>query len=418
MAEPRKNVNRIDGLDPGKWMTSPFKETDEGFFQGRAIVTSVGVFTYRNADGSTSRELRLPEEVFHIESLNSMKGKPVANDHPRERITADNAKVYQVGSLGSNPSDWIDSYAAISGDAMSERGRPASGSDGFHLAIDMTITDAGTIADVKAGKTALSMGYTCDIEPAQPGATWCGMSYDGIQRSIRYNHCAIVDVARAGDAARIRMDSADAIQIINPGMSPKPNQEGNSMKKIRLDSGVEYEGDEGLINVYLETKKRADAAEANLANAEKTSKDALSKMEGERDSHKDRADKLDAKVKELEAKALDPKRLDEAVKARVDLMDSAIRAGVEVKDGMSDAEVQKAIISKVYPEAKLDGRDEAYIKGRFDSAVEELRKDSDDSSRLVISDGVPAGDRNDSASAYKRMLEFQKAQSRGQKTEG
>jgi hypothetical protein len=397
-------------------MTAPFKDTDEGFLQGRAIVTSVGVFTYRNADGTTSRELRLPEEVFNKDSLASMKGKPVANDHPKERITAENAKVYQVGSLGSNPSDWVDSYAALHGEAIPERGM--SGSDGFHLSIDMTITDKDAIADVKAGKTALSMGYTCDIEPAQPGATWCGMSYDGIQRKIRYNHCAIVDVARAGDAARIRMDSADAIQILNTGVSPKPNQEGNSMKKYRMDNGIEYEGDEGLIQAYLDAKSRADSAETKLAGAEKTGKDALSKMEGERDSHKDRADKLEAEVKEFKANALDSKRLDEAVKARVELMDAAIRAGVEVKDGVSDAELRKSIIAKVYPEAKMDGRDDAYIQGRFDSALEELRKDADDTSRPVISDSVPAGDRNDSTAAYKRMIEFQKAQSRGQKAEG
>ncbi len=43
---------------------------------------------------------------------------------------------------------------------------------------------------------------------------------------------------------------------------------------------------------------------------------------------------------------------------------------------MSDSEVQKAIITTVYPEAKLDGRDEAYIKGRFDSAMEDLRKNT------------------------------------------
>lgn len=410
MEPTKKTVNRIDGLDPGKWMTTPFKETDEGFFQGRAIVTSVGVFSYKNTDGSVTQELRLPEEVFSYESLNSMKGKPIVNDHPSERVTPDNSGKYQVGNIGTDPSSYIDGYGAVNNTAIVERGSQYS--DGFHVAVTLTITDADTIADVKAGKTALSMGYTCDIEVAPAGAVWCGMSYDSIQRNIRYNHVAIVDKARAGDAARIRMDGG-AVQINNTGEGPKPNQEGNSMKKIRLDSGVEYEGDEGLIQAYLDTKKRADAAEASLASAEKANKDTLSKMEGERDSHKDRADKLETENKDLKAKALDPKRLDEAVKARVELMDAAIRAGVETKDGMTEAEIQKAVITAVYPEAKLDGRDEAYIKGRFDSALEELRKDADDSSRPVISDSIPAGDRTDSFAAYKRMVEFQVSNSRG-----
>jgi hypothetical protein len=121
-------------------------------------------------------------------------------------------KVYQVGSLGNNPSDWINSYAALNSEgAEGERG--GSGTDGFHVAIDLVINDATAVMDVEVGKCSLSMGYECELEPAPPGATWCGIAYDGIQRKIRYNHCAIVDRARAGDAARIRMDSADAVQI-------------------------------------------------------------------------------------------------------------------------------------------------------------------------------------------------------------
>jgi uncharacterized protein len=404
----KKTVKRLDTIDFARWMSVPFTRTTDGFLTGRAIVTSIGVFTYRNKDGSVSRELRLPEEVFDRDSLDTMKLKPVTLDHPDEKVTPGNVEELQVGSLGSDPTttaqecDW------------SGRSTPREKlTDGLHVAIDMTINRADAIDQVLNGKRALSMGYECDLEMAEPGATWCGMSYDGIQRKIRYNHCAIVDVARAGDAAKIRMDSADAV-LIN-----QPIQEGNSMKKIRLDSGVEYEGDEGLINAYLDTKKRADAAESKLADSEKAGKTALSTMEAERDSHKDRADKLDAELKNLKDKALDPKRLDEAVKARVDLLDAAIRAGVEVKDGMSDNEVQKAIITTVYPEAKLDGRDEAYIKGRFDSAMEELRKDSDGEGRQVVSDGVPtSGGREDSMTAYQRMVEFNKKRSRGDAKEG
>jgi hypothetical protein len=84
MAEPRK-VKRYDSLAPVRWMTTPFARTAEGFLSGHAIVTSIGVFTYRNADGSTSRELRLPEEVFDSESLASMKLKPVSMTIPPEK---------------------------------------------------------------------------------------------------------------------------------------------------------------------------------------------------------------------------------------------------------------------------------------------------------------------------------------------
>jgi hypothetical protein len=180
-------VKRYDSLDPGRWMATPFTRTTEGFLTGRVIVTNIGVFAYRNADGSVSHELRLPEEVFNSESLDSMKLKPVTNDHPSEKVTPANIKELAVGSLGSNPTSTVqertwDGYTP-----------PEKLTDGLHVAIDMTINQADAIEDVLNGKRSLSMGYECEIEKAGEGATWLGMAYDTIQRKIRYNHCAIVD---------------------------------------------------------------------------------------------------------------------------------------------------------------------------------------------------------------------------------
>ena len=421
MGTELKKVNRIDSIDPGKWMTTPFKETDEGFLTGRAIVTSVGVFSYRNADGSVTKELRLPKEVFNKDSLDSMKGKPVSNDHPEERITAANAKVYQVGNLGSNPSEWVDGWAALNDEAIPSRGNVYS--DGFHIAIDLTITDADAIADVKAGKTALSCGYTCDYEPAEAGATWCGIAYDGIQRNIRYNHCAIVDVARAGDAARIRMDSSDAVQIYQSGVNQKTNSEDKSMgmKSIRLD-GVEYQGEEGLINAYQAQKKRGDDAESALEKVEedleKLSKE-ISKLQGELDDKKDRSDKLEAEMKDLKEKSTDPKRLDEAVNAKLVLIDAAARAGVEIKADMADIDIKKAVITAVYPNVKFDGKDEIYINARFDAALEDIETLADGQSREVLSDSLPTAgkeDRKDSGDSRQKMINRMLARSRGDRS--
>jgi len=420
MAELKK-VNRIDSLDPGKWMTTPFTKTGEGFLTGRAIVTSVGVFTYLNADGTVSRELRPPEEVFARQSLDSMKLKPMANDHPKEKITAENAKVYQVGSLGNNPSDWIDSYGVR---FPEEQDRGSSGSDGFHVAIDLTINDKATVADVEAGKVALSMGYECDFEPATPGATWCGIAYDGIQRNIRYNHCAVVDRARAGDAARIRMDSADAVQILEQsGSSPKTNPEVGkmAMKKINLD-GVEYEGEERLVVGYQEHKSRADKAEAELKQLKADQGKAISTLEGERDAFKDRADKAEKELKEAKDAAADPKKINEAVNARMKLLDAAARANVEVKADQTDIDIKKAVIATIYPNVKFDGKDEVYINARFDAVVEDLDALEDGESRKVVSDGLPAisnsSSRNDSVAKRQGMIDRMAARSRGEKVGG
>jgi hypothetical protein len=410
-----RQVQRIDSVDPGKWMTTAFTKTPEGFLAGRAIVTSVGIFTYRNADGSVTKELRLPTEVFHPDSLASMKGKPLCNEHPADMVNADNAKLLQIGNLGSNPSNWVDQYADFEGNTQ----RGSQYTDGFHVAIDMTVTDGAAIADVESGKQSLSMGYTCEFEEAEPGATWCGMAYDGIQRKIRYNHCAIVDAARAGDAARIRMDSANgnanAFQITNIRNSPE-NHEEDLMKKITID-GVEYQGDETLCVKYAEERKRANAAEAGLTAA-KTDKDAtFSKLEAERDVLKDRADKAEAALKMAKDNALDEKRIDEAVNAKIVLLDAASRASVEIKDGMSAMDIKKAVVMAISPGVKLDGKDDVYITVRFDMAVEDLNNRVDAAARQAgggMLPQAPAQERTDSASAYQRMVAGMKARSRSQ----
>jgi hypothetical protein len=407
MGEPKK-VTRLDSFDPGRWMTTAFTRTAEGFLTGRAIVTSVGVFTYKNADGTETRELRLPEEVFASASLETMKLKPVVNDHPKEKVTDENVQKYQVGSLGSNPSSTVqernwDGYTPTE-----------KLTDGFHVAIDMSITKKDAIEDILNGKRSLSMGYECEVEIAEPGSVWCGVAYDCIQRNIRYNHVAIVDAARAGDAARIRMDSADAVLINQP-----KNQEGNSMKKFTLD-GVEYEADEGLINAYKAEKTRADAADKALETAKADHAKTLSTVTAERDTAIDRADKAEKELKEARDSASDTKKLDEAVNAKLMLMDAAARAHVEVKADMSDTDIRKAVISAVFPSAKLDGKDEVYIAARFDAAVEDLdnRADSDNREAGGSLPAAESKDRNDSAAAHQRMINRMLARSRGEKEEG
>ena len=79
-------------MDAINYATSPAEKTPEGFLIARAPVTSVGVFAYRNADGTPRYELRLPEEVFSEESLNSLKMKPLTLLHPDQAVTPDNVE--------------------------------------------------------------------------------------------------------------------------------------------------------------------------------------------------------------------------------------------------------------------------------------------------------------------------------------
>ena len=405
------SVNRFDNIDNSQWMTIPFERTNEGFLRGRAIVTSIGVFTYKRKDGTVQRELRLPEEVFAYDTLNSMKLKPVTLNHPNELVTSENADRLQVGSLGDNPTSttqWHDEpWDKVT--------------DGINCAIDMVITNKDAIDAVLNGKQALSMGYTCDLEAAQPGAAWCGIEYDFIQRNIRYNHCAIVDEARAGDNAKIelRADSEDA--VLEDMVFYKKTDGGTQMlKKINLD-GIEYEAEAEVIKALqradekakkaeedaCEQKKAMDKKVADLEDKEKELEKRISELEAERDSAKDKADSLEKDLEKAKADSADPKRLDEAVKAKMELLHNAEKAKVEVKADMSDMDIKKAIINSAFPNAKFDGKDDVYIQARYVATVEMLEERNDAKNRQVTSDLPPEAhaDEND---ARNRMIERMK----------
>lgn len=408
--ELKKNLKRFDNIDNSQWMTVPFETTTEGFLRGRAIVTSIGVFSYARKDGTIQRELRLPEEVFAEGTLNSMKLKPVTLNHPTEFVTKDNADKLQVGSLGDNPS-WTKEW---------EHRNWTEITDGINCAIDMVITKKDAINAVLNGKNALSMGYTCDLEMAEPGSTWCGVEYDFIQRNIRYNHCAIVDSARAGDNAKIelRVDSEDAVledMVIKSDGGTKME-----LKKINLD-GIEYQAEESVIKTLNAEKTRADKAEkdaceekkvmdkkvADLEDKEKELEKRISELEAERDTAKEKADNAEKELEKVKADSADPKHLDEAVKAKLTLLHNAEKAKVEVKEDMSDLDIKKAIITSQFPKANFDGKDEVYIEARYDSAVEMISEKNDSTTRQFTSD-VPPETHADENDAREKMIKRMK----------
>ena len=405
----KKNLKRFDNIDNSQWMTTPFERTTEGFLKGRAIVTSIGVFTYARKDGTIQRELRLPEEVFSYDTLNSMKLKPVTLNHPTELVTSENADKLQVGSLGDNHS-WTKEWRDRNWEEVT---------DGINCAIDMVVTKKDAIEAVLNGKQALSMGYTCDLEQAQPGATWCGIEYDFIQRNIRYNHCAIVDSARAGDNAKIelRKDSEDAVL---EDMIIKTDGGKSMLKKINLD-GIEYEAEESVIRALQKAdakakkteedacneKKAMDKKVADLEDKEKELEKRISELEAERDSANEKKDAAEAELEKVKADSADPKRLDEAVKAKMELLHNAEKAGVEVKEDMSDMDIKKAIITASFPKANFDGKDDVYIQARYDATIEMLCEKNDGKTRQFTSD-VPPEAHTDENDARNRMIERMK----------
>lgn len=306
-----------------------------GWLRVDGYLTRVGVFMYRNADGTVRRELRLPEEVFKADSLASFQLVPVTNGHPPELLTAKNTKDYAVGTVAENV-----------------------GRDGDNVRASMMVTDADTIANVEAGRRELSCGYTCDMEDS-PGVHPTFGPYDVVQRNIRGNHVAIVDVARAGPEARLRLDAAEMIN------------EGKANMKIVIN-GVEYEVSDQVAQAL--TRERADHAE-QLATVRKDLADA--RADGERNKAKlDAANDALTAEKKARADATDPKLFAERVNARVALLvqaRSVLPADTKL-DGMTDRDIKIAVLGKLVPDTKLDGKVDAYIDARFDMAIEAHEK--------------------------------------------
>jgi hypothetical protein len=177
-------------------LRKPEKMPVTGYLRVDGFAAKVGVQEYYRADEKTGklklvRELRLPEDVFAPQSLAGYEGASFIDTHPRSEdgepvnVTVDNVDKLEVGTV-TGP------------------GRQ----DGDHVAISTMIKKKNAIRKVEQGRTALSVGYAVDLDET-PGVHPLYGRYDAIQRNIVVNHVALVDSARAGESARLRMDEGD-----------------------------------------------------------------------------------------------------------------------------------------------------------------------------------------------------------------
>jgi uncharacterized protein len=360
----RKSVKRFDN---GRMYG--VTKTPEGFLKGTARVTRTGIFMYKNADGSTLRELRHPDDVFDSESLNSLKMLPITNLHPKGKmVTADTAKELSIGFTGENIIP-----------------------DGKYLVAPIAITTKEGVKSVEDGRQELSLGYEVELDDT-PGE-YCGERFDCRQTNIRYNHLAIVDRARAGAEARLNLDGEDAIEVEDSSESNSLHtQTGSSdMPKLRLDNGIEYEVQPEVVAAFRELTAKNDS---NVENTKKV-QSALDSLSGERDGLKDQVTKLKKELDEM------PVKIKNDMKARTSLEEKAAKflsAEVVGKfDSMDDAAIMKAVVLAKFPEAKFDGKGKEYIAARFDTIVEADINDGEDGEDGMASQRAKVLSRKDSS---------------------
>lgn len=366
--------------------------TPEGYLIDNPILTRVGIFEYHNPDGTIRRELRLPEEVFAAESLASYKGKPVILTHEAGLVDVDNVQQEHIGTILSEGIQ-----------------------DGDNVRAQIVIHDAESL---DYGLRELSLGYT--QTPDETPGVWNGQPYDAIQRNIQINHLALVEKARAGEQARLNIDGEE--------------QGGNQMSKARKD-GLTPEEIARLVEEYKQ--RQAQRMEnTNPTADEGTNPDEQTTDEDEADpvkEVKDRRDRRDASgdcetmdeasgviaqqdediqklldfIAQLQAKIdfdeasaeeeaktdnegetaeanadeeepqenpLNMDSIDAYVNQKIELIRLGDKLNLDGIETMKPMDAKKAIIKKVHPNIRLDGKDTAYINAMFDIAKESVGK--------------------------------------------
>jgi hypothetical protein len=399
-----KSVPKTDGQDRGiqvlrydEGQISGVTRTPNGYLGCDARITRVGVFSYRQADGTVRKELRLPEDVFRSDALRSFEDVPLTNGHPprHEPLNPKNTRRWQAGSLRNIRQD-----------------------DQF-VGARVLITDEDAIKAAEAGKTQVSCGYNCDLD-FTPGTTAGiagvadGLRYDAIQRNIVGNHVALVEKGRAGPETSLHLDAEDAVMITDQephepaGPVPGPEPRGIAMKILRID-GVDFELTEQAAQAVEKLRARLDTAmEAN---------EGLKKQVSQEQARADKAEEGLAAEQKARKEDSSEAKIQEAVRARVALETVARDILKEDEDKldletMGETEIRKLVILKVCPSAKerLDGAKESYVQARFDGAVDTWKAQkadadpSDEEPRRTRT--VPVSTtKTDSLSARERMIQ-------------
>ena len=375
-------TSRIDywgDLNAQATMSEALEATESGSLVGKAAIFGVGVYRYMGADGKVTSEFRPPEEVFSSETLESYELVPLTNNHPPEKVTPDNYKKYAVGALGEEISR--DSYNAYA---------------------EIAIHDAEAIAAVKAGRTGLSGGYSCEVVTSgtvsYPVLDWEGKEisrttynvpgnfngtpYDAIQTQIRGNHVALVDVPRGGDLLRLRLDGADVgVGIRVPGTQTTPQPKGDeSMKKIKLDGQTQEHEVPEAVAIHI------GGLEASVAKLTQDKADAESKVAA-----------ANAAVEALKADVASlPAKVQEGISARLSLVAKVDGLGVEVKHEDSEEAIKGAVVKAAMPAVNLDGMDATKLDAFFEAACTVLEgRKADGAAQQLNQTQTPKNDKAD-----------------------
>lgn len=378
----RLDTIRIDSNDSTYY-------TKEGYLIDRPILTTCGIFEYKNKDGSIRRELRLPEHVFAKESLASYKGKPIIVTHDVGKVTKNNVSQVEIGTILS------EGYQ-----------------DGNNVRAEIVIHDTDTMR--RSNLKELSLGYSLNLIE-EPGE-YNGEHYDAIQTNIVINHLALVRSARAGEIAKLNIDNKDE-EVLKGGikmndkeetLSPEELKEAIELYKKNKANSVETEVKSPEQEGASPSKKDDEYVEDNnKENGEgKSVKDLLEKVKENRKEFEGNTDINDkeiikkqntdidvliaciekllseqskqiTKVESPTSNVINTDEADTIFKQRLSICRIGDKLNLDGLEEKSIIDGKKVIVAKVLPDIRLDGKSEAFVDACYELAVNEVKKQKD-----------------------------------------
>jgi hypothetical protein len=412
-----------------------------GYLEAAATVTRAGVFVYRHADGSQTRELRHPDEVFKKDSLKTLRARPVTAGHPG-RLTPKNTRQFAIGS--------------VVGDVEH---------DETDVNTRLQVMDADTITrmfDKEFPLRQISCGYDAEVvkqdgEYVDP-KTGKRERYDHVQKNIVYNHVALVPRGRAGPDARIHLDAADAFQedadnetveddesISVPVSSERYETSNVTTRAVPGVDGVQVvyttDRDESVIRQFIFTKSKgwgldkakdyannhrtdsvdsliedkhmpdvmkikikrapietktfkADAFEVIVDGSAESAEKAVDAVQTRLDAAVTHIGTLEAKNQELQGRLdaagesgrVSHKQLHALTVERADACGAARAVGLKNFEALETDAIKKMVVLQAYPDVRDMKQDEitpSYIQGRYDAALAQIKRELGNATTLA-----------------------------------
>jgi len=255
--------------------TQRVKDAD-GFLHVPGCIAKAGnVQEYRAAelelDGDPNRVVRLYRPRDEVaKSTVTFARKPLTNEHPPGRwITPDNWERHAVGDSGS-----------------------AVDMQGDDMVTELIFRKKSAIADLEAGKVALSNGYKFNFDDSKK-TTPEGEAVDGWMTAIQGNHIALVDRGRGGPGCVV----ADVKETHMATRTVKIGKLSFELDATAADAvEAEREDKDKIAADCAAAMKLAEDAEKRAVTAEATAKEQLAKLTAQ-----------DAEIKQLKDNPPAPK---------------------------------------------------------------------------------------------------------------